>query len=183
MSPAETAVVVVDVQAKLLPHIDQGDIVERNVAKLLNAAAMFAIPGFVTEQYPKGLGPTTGNVTSSLPSGYQTLEKLMFSCRECEAILSALPSQNRHNVLLAGIESHVCVMQSALDLLSAGFDVFACVDAMGSRFTIDHQTAIRRMELSGVTLVTMEMVLFEWCEIAGSQQFKQISQLAKDRDA
>jgi nicotinamidase-related amidase len=94
--------------------------------------------------------------------------------------MSELTALNRTHVLLAGIEAHVCVLQTALDLLSAGFRVYAASDAIGARHAIDHDTALRRIETCGGTLVTTEMALFEWCRAAGSAEFKAVSQLVKD---
>jgi len=105
----------------------------------------------------------------------------MFSCRECDSTFKELSSQGVHNLLICGIESHICVAQSSLDLLSQGFNVFVCVDAVGARHAIDHETALRRLENSGVVLTTTEAVLFEWCEKSGSDQFKQISKIVQQQ--
>ena len=136
------------------------------------------VPVIATEQYPKGLGSTVEPLKSMLPTPVP--EKLMFSCRECDGEFGELQSRGVHNLLVTGIESHVCVLQSTLDFLSMGFDVFVVVDAIGSRFEIDHETALCRLELSGATLVTTEMSLFELCERAGSDQFKAISKIVQE---
>ena len=94
-------------------------------------------------------------------------------------MFDGLSESGIYNLLLCGIESHVCVAQSALDLLAQGFNVFVCVDAIGARSAVDHRVAIRRLENSGVTLTTTEAALFEWCEKAGSKNFKQISKLVQ----
>ena len=93
------------------------------------------------------------------------------------------PSSGIHRVLVCGIETHVCVQQTVLDLLAAGFQVLVAVDAVSSRFAIDHETALRRMEASGALLTTTEAALFEWCGEAGKAEFKEISKLAKEKNA
>ena len=109
------------------------------------------------------------------------MKKTLFSCRDCQNLVNRLRQDNRSQVLLCGIESHVCVQQTALDLIAMGFDVWVAVDAVGSRFDLDHQTALRRMEMAGVSLTTTESALFEWCEIAGSHEFKRISTLVREK--
>jgi nicotinamidase-related amidase len=104
----------------------------------------------------------------------------MFSCRECGALMSQLNSQSVSKVVLAGIEAHVCVLQTALDLLAEGFDVYVCLDATGSRFELDQEVAYRRLELAGATLVTTEMALFEWCESSAVDEFKAISRIVRE---
>ncbi len=119
------------------------------------------------------LDPT---VSDSIP------EKLMFSCRECDSVFMELSDSGVHKLLVVGIESHVCVLQSVLDLLASGFSVYVGVDAVGSRCKQDHRTAIRRMESSGAALVTTETALFEWCEVAGTSEFKTISRLVQESE-
>jgi nicotinamidase-related amidase len=106
--------------------------------------------------------------------------KLTFSCGGCPGLFTDLEQQGIAKVLIAGIETHVCVQQTALDLLAAGWSVFVAVDAVGSRFDIDHVTALDRMNSAGATLTTTESALFEWCRIAGTPEFKQISKLARE---
>ena len=106
--------------------------------------------------------------------------KLTFSCGGCPELFEELDRRGIHKILVCGIEAHVCVQQTVLDLLAAGWRVFVAADAVGSRFDLDYQTALRRMDSSGATLTTTESALFEWCEIAGTPQFKEISRLAKE---
>ena len=105
---------------------------------------------------------------------------MAFSCAACEPAMQRSWRACAHRVLLAGIEAHVCVQQTVLDLMAAGFRVYVAVDAVGARFEIDHETALRRMELAGATLTTTEAALFEWCQAAGTPQFKQISRLVRE---
>lgn len=174
INPDEAVLVVVDVQQKLLPHIFNHDVVELNVGRLVDGAAAFGIPVIATEQYPKGLGATVDSLCDRIPS---RIEKITFSCLNCEAFRTRLVAEERRKILICGIESHICVLQTALDLLSDGYVVFAVVDAVGSRKESDHETAIRRLESSGVISTTTEMTLFEWCEKAGTETFKTIQKL------
>ncbi|MCA9188699.1 MAG: hydrolase [Pirellulaceae bacterium] len=178
MSRDDTALLVIDMQQKLLPHIWHHKRVEWNVCRLLQAAITLGIPVGATEQYPQGLGQTIPEIiqwmgNASVPA------KLAFSAAVCHEVLERFANNQRRKVLLCGIEAHVCVLQTALDMVQDGFEVFVSVDAVGSRFVTDYDFALRRMEASGVTLVTTEMTMFEWCGAAGSPEFKQISQLAR----
>lgn len=181
MNSDDSALVVIDVQEKLLPLISNREQISWNISRLLAGAETLGVAVCGTEQYPKGLGSTVEPIAGRLRSLSQhgVPEKTMFSCRECGSVFSALSSSGIHNLLLCGIETHVCVAQSALDLLSQGFNVFVCIDAIGARSHVDHRVAIRRMESCGVTLTTTEAVLFEWCERAGSEKFKAISKLVQ----
>ncbi len=179
MNRSDSALIVIDVQEKLVPHINENQHVVWNIRRLLDGAAALAIPAFATEQYPKGLGHTVETLRCMLKTDIP--EKSMFSCRECESLFTTLYEQGIRNLLLTGIETHVCVAQSALDLTSQGFNIFLAVDAVGSRFASDHVTAIRRMESSGITLTTTEAALFEWCETSGAEEFKTISKLVQEK--
>lgn len=181
MNADDSAVVVIDVQEKLLPHISNHQRIEWNILRLLEGAGELGVAVCGTEQYPRGLGGTVESIAGPLKSlsQHEIPDKTMFSCRECIGLLSALSDSGVHNLLLCGIETHVCVAQSALDLLAQGFNVFVCVDAVGSRSSEDHRFGIRRMENSGATLTTTEAALFEWCEKSGSEQFKAISKLVQ----
>jgi len=166
----------VDVQEKLIRAIVDHDVVVWNIGRLLDAAEALEMPAAGTEQYPRGLGPTVPELATRLGT---IPSKLSFSCGECASLFNDFRHRDIHRLLLTGIETHVCVQQTALDLLAAGFQVYLAVDAAGSRRTVDHEIALRRMESSGVALTTTESVLFEWCERAGSPAFKKISALAK----
>ena len=178
MNADDTALLVIDVQEKLLPHIRGHERIVFNLTRLIRGASALGVRTEVTERYPKGLGYTVAAVGEL--TGSPAPEKLMFSCRECGALMESLRESGCHRVLLAGIETHVCVAQTAFDFIAAGFDCYLCLDAIGSRFEIDHETAIRRMELAGVTPTTTEAALFEWCETAGTPEFKTISKLAQE---
>lgn len=177
MSAGDTLLLVVDVQERLVPAIRDGGRVVWNARRLLDGAAALGVPTIATEQAPAKLGGTLPELAERLDP---RPAKTMFSCRECAAALEPHSQNGRFRVLLAGIETHVCVQQTALDLLSAGWRVYLAVDAVGSRLAIDHETALRRLESAGVTLTTTEAALFEWCENAAGEGFKAVSALAKE---
>ena len=177
MSADDTALLVVDVQERLVPAIAGRERVVWNCRRLVDGAKALGLPVIATEQYPKGLGPTVPELAERLgpcPS------KLTFSCGGCPELFEALAAQGRQKLLVCGVEAHVCVQQTVLDLLAHGWRVYVATDAVGSRFAEDRETALRRMELAGATLTTAEAALFEWCQVAGTPQFKIISQLARE---
>jgi nicotinamidase-related amidase len=179
LTPADTALLVVDVQEKLLPKIHGAAGVVRNIGFLLDACQVLGVPASATEQYAKGLGPTVPELAAKLPGPRP--DKLAFSSCAAPEIVEAFRRGGRPKVLATGIETHVCVLQTTLDLVSLGFRVFVAVDAVGSRYVIDHETALRRMEQAGVVLLTCEMAAFELTGVAGTPQFKEISRLVQER--
>ena len=177
MNADDTAVVVVDMQQKLLPVIENGESLVQSVQRLIAGARHLSVPVLFTEQYPQGLGKTVAGLSEK--DADDVFEKKMFSFRECSGLLKRLKDSGIRNLLLVGIETHVCVLQSALDCIANGFKVYICVDAVGSRNEQDKSIAIGRLDSSGATLTTVESALFEWCETAKHPQFKAISQLIK----
>ena len=178
MSRTDTALLVVDVQEKLAPLISGHAQLAWNIRRLIDGAKILSMPVIATEQYPKGLGATLPELKKLIAG--EIPEKLTFSCGECGDLFTELPARGIHKILVSGIETHVCVQQTVFDLLAAGFYVYVAVDAVGSRFDLDKEVALRRMEASGATLTTTEAALFEWCEKAGSPEFKAISQLVRE---
>jgi nicotinamidase-related amidase len=178
MSAADTALMLVDVQERLLAVVPQAARVEGNCRRLLDAANILGVRTAVTEQYPERLGPTAAELAERV--GGRAHAKLSFSCGSCGEIFGPWQAAGVHRVLLAGIETHVCIQQTALDLLAAGYQVYLAADAVAARHAIDHEIALRRMESSGVVLTTTEAAIFEWCEQAGTPEFRRISQLAKE---
>jgi nicotinamidase-related amidase len=177
MSRRDAALLVVDVQEKLMRLIPGQQRIVWNIRRLIDGAKILGVPIAATEQYPQGLGGTVAELASRLgpiPS------KLAFSCGECGAVFTDLEARGIHKLLVAGIEAHVCVQQSVFDLMTAGFRVYLAVDAIGARFDIDYQTALRRLDSAGAVLTTTESALFEWCEVAGTSEFKQISALVRE---
>lgn len=179
LSADATYLLIVDVQEKLFPKIRDAEPLRRNIAFLLDACKILEVPATATEQYPKGLGPTIPDLAAKLPSPLP--DKLAFSCCAVNSMLEQFRGGGRKTILVAGIETHVCVMQTVLDLLALGFRVFVAVDAVGSRYAIDHETALRRMEQAGAVLCSSEMAVFELTGQAGTPKFKQISLLVQER--
>ncbi|MGM0489260.1 MAG: isochorismatase family protein [Planctomycetota bacterium] len=177
MSRHDSALLVVDVQTKLLAAMSDPNTLVWNIRRLVRGAGILGVPVAATEQYPRGLGPTADSLKELLP---EVPEKLMFSCRECKSIFTGFQEQGIFKLLVVGIEAHVCVQQTVLDLLAEGFRVYVAVNAVTSRYAIDARTAFRRMESAGATLTTTEAVLFEWCEVAGTPEFKEISKLVRE---
>lgn len=177
MSRDDAALAVIDVQQKLIPIIPDHQRIVWNIRRLIDGAKLLGLPILATEHYPKGLGGTVPELAQHLKD---VPAKATFSSCGSDGFCGQLVAADTPKVLLVGIESHVCVLQSALDLMANGYRVYVAVDAIGSRYAIDHETALRRMELSGVTLITTETALFEWCRDSGAPEFKQISALVKE---
>jgi nicotinamidase-related amidase len=179
MSRRDTALLVIDVQEKLIGHIGDHERVVWNVGRLVQGAHTLGLPSAVSEQYPQGLGPTVPELARQLGPAPA---KRTFSCGGCAELnrwLEELATRGVHKLLLCGIEAHVCVQQSAMDLMTEGFDVYVAVDAVGSRRKVDYRFALRRMDSAGATLTTTEAALMEWCETAAAPEFKQISALVR----
>ena len=173
LDPATSTLCVIDVQEKLLPVVAAAEVVIDRCGRLAAAAALLGVPAILTEQYPRGLGPTAPALAGRLPPA---VSKLAFSCCGSDAFVAALPA-TAATVVLAGLETHVCVAQTALDLLARGLGVFVAVDAVASRHAIDHEFGLRRLEASGAVLTTSEAVLFEWCRSAEHPQFQAVRRL------
>jgi nicotinamidase-related amidase len=178
MSRGDTALLVVDMQERLVPAMTGGQRIAWNVRRLVDAAKALGLPAVGTEQYPKGLGPTLPELASQigpLPC------KLSFSCGGCGEIFDDLRDRGVQKILVCGIEAHVCVAQTVMDLLADGWRVYVAVDAVGSRFDHDCRTALARMDSAGAVLTTVEAAMFEWCESAESPEFKTIQRLALEK--
>jgi nicotinamidase-related amidase len=178
MSASDTGLLVIDVQEKLMAKIPPAHAIIRNIAFLIDGARILGMPVQATEQYPKGLGSTVAELAKRLP---QRPDKVAFSCCAIPEVVEGFQTAARPKVVLAGIETHVCVQQTALDLLALGFRVYIPVDAVASRFALDHDRALHRLEQAGAIITTSESAVFEWVGGAGSPQFKDISRLVQDR--
>jgi nicotinamidase-related amidase len=180
VSRTESRLLIVDVQEKLVPMIANYQRMLGNCRRLIQGAKILGVPAFATEQYPKGLGHTVAPLAELLGS---VPDKLRFSCAEVlDWGMATEQTDNRFQVVVAGIESHVCVLQTVLDFLASGFQVFVPADAISSRGEFDWKIALDRMSSGGAVITTTESVLFEWCEKSGTPEFKQISQLIKEGD-
>ncbi len=179
LTATSSRLLIVDMQEKLLAAMKERETVISNCLKLVRGANVLEVPVDATEQYPKGLGGTV-DVLADLIA--ERPAKMRFSCTESlEWAKQGTTPDQPYQVVLAGIEAHVCVLQTAFDLLANGFEVFVVADAATSRNRTDYEFGLKRMADSGVQLVTTEMVLFEWCEVAGTDEFKQISRIITGR--
>jgi nicotinamidase-related amidase len=171
--PATSLVCVIDIQEKLLAAMPRGEQIVSRSLRVAEAAHLLGVPTILTEQYPKGLGRTPPALMAKLPPA---IEKVSFSCCGCEAYRAAIPAPTEA-VILCGLETHVCIAQTALDLLAEGHAVFIAVDAVASRHDIDHDTGLRRLEAAGAIPTTTEAILFEWCRTAGHAGFQEVRKL------
>jgi nicotinamidase-related amidase len=171
---------IVDVQEKLISRILDRERVVANAARLVKAAERLKMPFWATEQYPKGLGATVPELAGLIA---HRAEKTTFQCCAVPQLLEQLHGRKIGHVTLAGIEAHVCIAQTAIELLRLGFRVQVPADAVGSRHKIDWEFALRRLERAGAVVSTTEAVLFEWVESADHPEFKAISEQIKAYEA
>lgn len=170
-----SGLLVVDVQVKLLPIVAAHERVLWNIDRLIKGAALFEVPATATVQYPKGLGPLVPPLPTTFP---EPIEKLTFSA-STPLVTDWRTQHELVQMVVCGIETHICVLQTAMDLLTAGLDVFIPVDAVSARSATDQQIALDRLQSCGATLTTVESILFEWCESAADPHFKTISSLVR----
>lgn len=178
MSPAKldrdrAALVVIDVQEAFRKAVPGFDDVVRATAALVRGAEAVGIPVVITEQYPKGLGATVPEVAERLPAGVEPLDKLSFSAREAEGF----DLHGRDQALVCGVEAHVCVSQTVLDLLDEGLEVHVALDAVGSRFERDERVGIEKAERAGAVITSVEAALFELVGRAGTEVFRRVQAL------
>ena len=180
LDPDRVLVLVIDMQEKLLPLIrDHARIVDAG-KKLLGAAPIFELPVIATEQNPHGIGSTVSDLTTCLEeSRATTIEKSTFSAWAEDSVRQAILALDRPQVLMMGIETHVCILQTALDMVSRAYDVHVCGDAVGSRGRLDHKVAFQRLRQEGVRVTTVESALFELCGRCDAPHFKAILDLIK----
>ena len=173
LQPDRTALVVVDVQEGFRKAIPGFERVAKATATLIEGAEAMGIPVVVTEQYPKGLGGTAEEVAEHLPEGTEPLEKVVFSAADAEGF----DLGGRDQALVCGIETHVCVNQTVLDLLDAGSEVQVAEDAVGSRTEENKRVGLHKMERAGAVLTSVETALFELLGRAGTDEFKTVQKL------
>ncbi|MBN2384466.1 isochorismatase family protein [bacterium] len=173
-------VVLIDFQEKLVRVMSARETVEDRIGRLVKAAGILEVPIIVTEQYPAGLGRTTAGLIGAMApyNYYEPVEKIAFSCFGEPSFLERLAThQGRPQLVLVGIESHVCVLQTAFDARDKGFEVFIAADAVCSRSEKDYHIALERMKLNGITIVTFEMVAFEWLRRTDLPEFRAVHKL------
>ncbi len=174
----DTIALVIDVQEKLFPHIFEAEKLERNLNILVEGLTLLHIPIIVSEQYKKGLGETIPSI-KVLVKDYPHTEKTSFSCCDEPIIQEKIELSGKRNIILVGVESHVCLLQTAIDLKERGFNPIVVADCISSRTAENKQIALTRYQQEGVVLTTYESILFELCRYAQGDAFKAISKLVK----
>lgn len=177
LKKGKTAFIIIDVQERLMPVIFNNTEVFENVKRLIEGSKILGVPLLITEQYPKGLGKTCAEV--NIPEGQEVIEKVCFSCLLSDPVNGKLKTLGIEQVVLAGVESHICVLKTALDALNSGLQVHVVADAVSSRKEYSKQIALERMRQAGAFITTTEIVLFQLMDAAGTEEFKQISKLIR----
>ncbi len=175
----KTALVVVDLQEAFRSPINDFAAIVSRVSIAARGFQILNLPVIVTEQYPKGLGKTAEEILFSLPPEFEIIEKTAFSSCGSAVFMEKLSATGAKQIVLCGLETHICVNQTAHDLLNEGFEVHVLTDCVGSRFTTDKETALKKMQMSGAVPSTLEMMLFELLRDARHEHFKEIQNLVK----
>jgi nicotinamidase-related amidase len=184
----DTVLVAIDFQVKLMANMHEKEKVEDTICRLVRGLRLFKIPILVTQQYTKGIGPTTQALTEAFTeklsedvqeTGFEAIEKMSFSAMRQPEFLKALKETGKKTVILTGMESHICVLQTAMDLIEAGYRVYGVLDCMASRTQENKDLAKTRMMQEGVIMTSYEAVLFELANDAGNPNFKQIASIVK----
>lgn len=170
----QSLLLLIDVQEKLTPHVLDHDSLITRCEWILQLAQKIGVPILASEQYPKGLGGTLSSLNSYYPA-QDCVEKVAFSCMQEPNYVKKLKEYKKNQLILIGIEAHVCVLQTALELKSSGYDVYVVVDAVSSRKALDLKFGLKRMKQDGVHLITSEMIFFEWLRHADTPEFKKLS--------
>ena len=178
LEPENSLLLLIDVQEKLVNALDKNVIVKR-VFNLVKSARLLEIPVVVTEQYPKGLGNTVVDLSAEFPEGTAVFEKTSFNALDEEGVLEKIKSYNKKQIVICGIETHICVHQTAAALLREGFEVYVVKDACASRSKYEFKQGIEIMAANGVKVSCVEIVLFEWLKTAKNPKFKEIQALIK----
>lgn len=174
-----SVLVIIDIQQKLAAAMPEKimEKVTTDAQLLIKTAALLNIPIIVSEQYPKGLGSTLDELSTNLPPTAQVIDKTCFSCASNQNFKAALKALNKNQVILAGMETHICVAQTAIELLALDYQVYIAADAVCSRKISHHQNAIQRMQNAGCITTNSESIYFEWLRDANHAKFKTISKL------
>lgn len=174
-----SVLVIIDIQQRLLAAMSppSAESIVANTSILVQASQLMNVPCMVTEQYPKGLGTTVSQLSTHLPATLQAIEKTCFSCTDSAEFMSSLRASHRRQVILTGMEAHICVLQTALALQAQGFQVFIVEDAVCSRTQQNKDNALQRLRQAGVIITNTESVLFEWLGDAKHPDFKALSKL------
>ncbi|WP_342468985.1 hydrolase [Ureibacillus sp. FSL K6-3587] len=178
LTKEDTVLVLIDIQGKLARIVDKSEFVIDNIARMVQGAKVLGLPILWLEQYPKGLGPTVEEISQFL-TDEKPIEKITFSAYDTPEFVKALEATGRKKVLIAGIEAHICVYQTAAHLLQNGYEVEVLADCVSSRTAINSQIGLEKMKQCGAKLSSVEMALFEMQQIAKGDEFKAISKIVK----
>ena len=176
--PDDSCLIVIDMQERLVPAMQAPARTLKNARLLILVAREMNIPVLLTEQYPKDLGHTVKEI-ASVSEGLLVLEKMHFSCMEDAGFAAAFKALGRRQAVIKGMEAHICVMQTAVNLMDAGYEVFVVTDATSSRTPESEKACLDRLGACGAGIVTTEMVVFEWLGKAGTPAFKKLLPLVK----
>jgi len=176
--PENTTLLIIDIQERILPVMNNFQRVVDNTLKLIKGFKVIVLPIYFTEQYPIGLGPTLTSITDAL-GDLKPFDKMSFSCSGAADLFEEFKKKNLSQIVVCGIESHVCIQQTVLDLLENGFQVNVAADAVSSRKEIDYHTSLERMRYHGAEVTTTESILFELLNVCGTSQFKEVSKIVK----
>jgi isochorismate hydrolase len=182
LDPSSILLLVVDMQEPFLRTVHRRDSLIRNVSFLLESARIMDLPIISTVQYEEKMGGPIPAISRLLPEGSRPLDKLCFSCGSSDVILSAIQNSGRRQVLISGAETHICILQTALELADQ-YEVHLAADAVSARGEIDHEIALRRMQRAGIVLTTAESAVYQLLRTAGTPQFKEILRLIKSNEA
>jgi nicotinamidase-related amidase len=177
----DSVLIVIDMQERLVSAMVEPDHTIKNTRLLLQVAEKTMVPALLTEQYPEGLGATISTIRNAAGQSL-VLHKVHFSCMQDSGFVTAFTSLNRPQVILTGMEAHICVVQTAASLADAGYEVFVVSDAIASRTSENKNACLTRLNAAGVSIVTTEMVIFEWLGQAGTSAFKEILLLIKQHE-
>ena len=176
--PKKNSLILIDIQEKILRPIFNKDLIKKNIKKLLNAYEILDENIFLSEQNPLKLGKT---IPELLPKGgFKRIEKMEFSLANSQEFIKELDKKKITNLIVCGIETHICIQQTVLELLQTGYEVILIADATGSRNKLDHEIALQRMINKGAILTTTESIIFELCKTANRKEFKEISNIIKN---
>jgi nicotinamidase-related amidase len=178
LSKEDTVLLIIDIQEKLAVVMKERDRIVKNNLHLIELAKMIGVPVMVTEQYPKGIGTTVAEIREALPL-YRPIEKMTFDCCGQPAFFEDLKKHNKSSVVLTGMETHICVLQTCIGLLRSGINVHLVQDAMCSRTKENWKTGIEFMREAGAVVTSTETVLFQLLKVAGTEEFKKISKRIK----
>ncbi len=183
IKPEDSILVVVDFQEKLVPHIFNGEAVAERAAKLIKGMRALDVPVIATQQYTRGLGSSIPAIAEAMgaasPEQMDFVEKSSFSCFDCEEFKTRLEASGRRNVIICGVEGHVCVSQTVVDLKAAGYNPVPVIDCISSRTEANLDVAVKRFEHEDAVITCFESILFELCRYSGNDKFKAVSALVK----